>query len=135
MALTQEQVDWWFSQNPDATAEDVAAAVKSVGGLEGNAGLAGMIANRYSIAEPEVTNYYNAYTAPKVETPAEAIARIAREQAEAKRIADANLAALQTTGTTSGITSTPVNDSGLGKNTQTFTDSIINTPTSQSELF
>jgi hypothetical protein len=61
MALTQEQVDWWFSQNPDATAEDVAAAVKSVGGLEANAGLAGMLANRFSIAEPEVTNYYNAY--------------------------------------------------------------------------
>jgi hypothetical protein len=64
MALTQEQVDWWFSQNPDATAEDVAAAVKAVGGLEANQGLAGMIANRYAIAEPEVTNYYNAYTAP-----------------------------------------------------------------------
>jgi hypothetical protein len=135
MALTQEQVDWWFSQNPDATAEDVAAAVKSIGGLEANAGLAGMLANRFSIAEPEVTNYYNAYTAPKAETPAEAIARIAREQAEAKRIADANLAALQTTGATTGITSTPVNDSGLGKTTQTFTDSIVNTPTSQADLF
>ena len=33
--------------------------------------------------------------APAAETPAEAIARIGREQAEAKRIADANLAALQ----------------------------------------
>ena len=65
MALTQEQVDWWFSQNPNATADEVAAAVKSVGGLEGNEGLAGMIANRYAIAEPEVTNYYNKYTAPK----------------------------------------------------------------------
>ena len=69
MALTQEQVDWWFSQNPNATAEDVAAAVKAAGGLEANEGLAGMIANRYSIAEPEVTNYYNAYTAPTT-TPA-----------------------------------------------------------------
>lgn len=27
MALTQEQVDWWFSQNPNATADEVAAAV------------------------------------------------------------------------------------------------------------
>jgi hypothetical protein len=134
MALTQEQVDWWFSQNPNATAEDVAAAVKAAGGLNANQGLASMIANRYAIAEPEVTNYYNAYTAPKAETPAEAIARIAQEQAEAKRIADANLAALQTTGATSGITSTPVNDSGLGKNTQTFTDSIVNAPTSTTDF-
>jgi hypothetical protein len=68
MALTQEQVDWWFSQNPEATADEVAAAVKSVGGLEGNEGLAGMIANRFSIAEPDVTNYYNAYIAPKTLT-------------------------------------------------------------------
>ena len=135
MALTQEQVDAWFDANPNATAEDIAAAVQSIGGLSANEGLASMIANRYAIAEPEVTNYYNAYTAPKAETPAEAIARIAREQAEAKRIADANLAALQTTGTTTGITSTPVNDSGLGKTTQTFTDSIVNTPTSQADLF
>jgi len=62
MALTQEQVTAWFDANPNATADQVAAAVQSVGGLEANAGLAGMIANRYSIAEPEVTNYYNAYT-------------------------------------------------------------------------
>lgn len=134
MAISQEQVDAWFAANPNATAEDIAAAVQSIGGLSANEGLASMIANRYAIAEPEVTNYYNAYTAPKAETPAEAIARIAREQAEAKRIADANLAALQTTSTTSGITSTPVNDSGLGKNTQTFTDSIVNTPTSTTDF-
>ena len=68
MALTQDQVNWWFDQNPDATPEDVAEAVKSIGGLSANEGLAGMIANRFSIAEPEVTNYYNAYAAPK--TPA-----------------------------------------------------------------
>jgi hypothetical protein len=64
MALTQEQVDWWFSQNPDATADEVAEAVKSVGGLEGNAGLADMIANRYDIGTNQVTDYYNTYTAP-----------------------------------------------------------------------
>jgi hypothetical protein len=68
MALTQEQVDAWFDANPNATADEVAAAVKSVGGLEANEGLASMIANRYAIAEPEVTNYYNAYAAPKVDT-------------------------------------------------------------------
>lgn len=93
MALTQEQVDWWFSQNPDATAEDVAAAVKSIGGLEANAGLAGMLANRFSIAEPEVTNYYNAYVGAQPPT-------------------------------------TPTTNT----DTQTFTDSIINTPTTQTDL-
>jgi len=65
MALTQEQVDWWFSQNPDATAEEVAEAVKTVGGLEANAGLADMIANRYAIDTDQVTDYYTQYTAPK----------------------------------------------------------------------
>jgi hypothetical protein len=64
MAITQDQVNAWFDANPNAKPEDVAAAVKSIGGLEANAGLSGMIANRFSIAEPEVTNYYNAYTAP-----------------------------------------------------------------------
>ena len=94
MALTQEQVDWWFSQNPDATAEDVAAAVKSIGGLEANAGLAGMLANRFSIAEPDVTNYYNTYV-----------------------------------GATTPTTSTTNTDA------QTFTDNIINTPTTETDLF
>ena len=68
MALTQDQVNWWFEQNPDATPEDVAEAVKSIGGLSANEGLAGMIANRFSIAEPEVTNYYNAYVTPTTTT-------------------------------------------------------------------
>jgi len=64
MAISQEQVDAWFAENPNATADDVAKAVQGIGGLEANQGLAGMIANRYSIAEPEVTNYYNQFTAP-----------------------------------------------------------------------
>ena len=34
MALTQDQVNWWFNQNPTASAEDVAGAVKTAGGLE-----------------------------------------------------------------------------------------------------
>jgi S-formylglutathione hydrolase FrmB len=46
MALTQEQVDYWFAQNPEATADEVAAAVQSVGGLEANTGLADMIADK-----------------------------------------------------------------------------------------
>ena len=64
MALTQEQVDWWFSQNPNATPDQVAAAVQSAGGLEANAGLADMLANRYNIGANQVTDYYNQYTAP-----------------------------------------------------------------------
>jgi hypothetical protein len=64
MALTQEQVDWWFSQNPTATAEQVAEAVKGAGGLDANAGLADMIANRYQIAPTQVTDYYSQYVAP-----------------------------------------------------------------------
>lgn len=64
MALTQEQVDWWFSQNPTATADDVAAAVKGAGGLDANAGLADMIANRYQIEPTQVTDYYNQYVTP-----------------------------------------------------------------------
>ena len=64
MALTQEQVDYWFAQNPEATAEEVAEAVKGAGGLEANAGLADMIANRYNIDTSQVNDYYNQYTAP-----------------------------------------------------------------------
>ena len=113
MAISQEQVDAWFAANPNATAADIAAAVQSIGGLSANEGLSGMIANRYAIAEPEVTNYYNAYTAPKAETPAEAIARIAREQAEAKRIAEANLAALQPTFTDTITAGKPTTETEL----------------------
>lgn len=91
MAISQEQVDAWFAANPNATADEVAAAVQSVGGLDANEGLSGMIANRYSIAEPEVTNYYNAFATPAaVEAPA------------------ADL--------------------------PTFTDAIVNTPTSQDDF-
>jgi len=64
MALTQEQVDYWFAQNPEATADEVAEAVKSVGGLEANAGLADMIANRYNIDTSQVNDYYNQYAQP-----------------------------------------------------------------------
>ena len=69
MALTQEQVSAWFDANPNATADDVAAAVKSVGGLEANAGLADMIANRYQIGTNQVNDYYNQYTAPTAGLP------------------------------------------------------------------
>ena len=65
MAVSQEQVDAWFAENKDATADDVAKAVQSIGGLEANQGLADILADRYNIGEKDVTDYYNAYTAPK----------------------------------------------------------------------
>jgi len=64
MAVTQQQVSEWFAKNPTATGDEVAAAVKSVGGLEANAGLAGMIANRYGTSEAGVNQYYNNYISP-----------------------------------------------------------------------
>ena len=64
MAISKEQVDAWFAENKDATADDVAKAVQSIGGLEANQGLADILANRYNIGEKDVTDYYNAYTAP-----------------------------------------------------------------------
>ena len=64
MAVTQDQVNAWFDANPNASADEVAAAVKSVGGLETNTGLADMIANRYSIGTNAVNDYYNNYISP-----------------------------------------------------------------------
>ena len=64
MAISQEEVDAWFAKNKDATADDVAKAVQSVGGLEANQGLADILANRYNIDKKDVSDYYNAYTAP-----------------------------------------------------------------------
>ncbi|MEI8285922.1 MAG: hypothetical protein WCG15_01345 [Actinomycetes bacterium] len=64
MALTQDQVNWWFNQNPTANPEDIAAAVKTAGGLEANPGLSGMIADRYKIPEQQVTDYYTNYATP-----------------------------------------------------------------------
>jgi hypothetical protein len=82
MAITQEQVDEWFAANPDATPELVAKTVQQLGGLEANTGLAGMLANRYSVAEPDVTNYYNAYTAPAtvVEPPTSGLSNVTGEK-------------------------------------------------------
>jgi len=113
MALTQDQVNWWFEQNPDATADEVAEAVKSVGGLEGNAGLAGMIANRYSIAEPDVTNYYNAYVTPTTPTT---------PTTNTQTFTDTITDGTPTTPTTSTT------------DTSTVLDNIISTPTTQQDL-
>ena len=62
MALTQEQINQWFTTNPDATQDDMAAAVKYAGGLESNPGLARSIAERFSVPESGVNQYYQNYT-------------------------------------------------------------------------
>ena len=62
MALTQEQIDQWFFKNPDATQDDMAAAVQYAGGLENNPGLAGSIAQRFNVPEAGVNQYYQNYT-------------------------------------------------------------------------
>ena len=117
MALTQEQVDWWFSQNPDATAEDVAAAVKAAGGLDANAGLADMIANRYDIGTDQVTDYYNQQFGPDVS------ATVTAPTTNTQTFTDTITAGTPTTLTP------PTTD------TSTVLDNIINTPTTETELF
>jgi hypothetical protein len=136
MALTQAQVNAWFDANPDATAEDVAKAVESIGGLGANEGLAALISNRLSIAEPEITNYYNAYTAPTTNTYFQANKDVADSYKQntygmtPQEFADfhyTNYGANE--GRTSPTTNIPA------KNTATFTDTITaGQPTTQAEL-
>jgi hypothetical protein len=61
MAFTQDQVNEWFNANPNATPDDVAAAVKSLGGLSANSELTDMLASHYNIGANQVTDYYNKY--------------------------------------------------------------------------
>lgn len=58
MAVSREEVDAWFAANPNATGDQVVAAVQSIGGLDANAGLAEILANRYTTTPDEVKNYY-----------------------------------------------------------------------------
>jgi hypothetical protein len=62
MSVSQSDVNAWFAANPNATQNDVAAAVQSIGGLEANPGLAGMLASVYQSTPENVSNYYNNYT-------------------------------------------------------------------------
>ena len=62
MSVSQSDVNAWFAANPNATESDVAAAVQSIGGLEANPGLAGMLASVYQSTPENVSNYYNNYT-------------------------------------------------------------------------
>jgi hypothetical protein len=64
MATLQAQVDQWFADNPNATGEQVVAAIQSVGGLSANSGLTEILATRYGVAPNEITNYYNTIAAP-----------------------------------------------------------------------
>jgi hypothetical protein len=68
MAISQEQINQWFSQNPNATPDDIALAVQNAGGLESNPGLAGSIAERYSVPEANVSQYYQTYASPFANT-------------------------------------------------------------------
>ena len=60
MAVTQEDVSGWFAANPNATEAQVGDAVRGIGGLDANAGLAGMIGQHYGV---DAANVQNAYAA------------------------------------------------------------------------
>lgn len=59
MAVSKEEVDAWFASNPNATGEQVAAAVQSIGGLSANAGLADILATRFTTTADDVNKYYD----------------------------------------------------------------------------
>jgi hypothetical protein len=63
MAL-EDTVNQWFTANPNATPQQVADAVKSVGGLEANSGLSNILADRYGTDVGTITSGYNQLTAP-----------------------------------------------------------------------
>ena len=76
MAITQKQVSDWFKLNPNATPEQVAQLVQSIGGLSANPGLANLIGNQYGMSGLNVgsvfenlTGQTNSYT-PSLVDPA-----------------------------------------------------------------
>ena len=76
MAITQQQVSDWFKLNPNATPEQVAQLVQSIGGLAANPGLANLIGNQYGMSGLNIgsifenlTGQVNAY-APSLVDPA-----------------------------------------------------------------
>ena len=58
MAITQQQVSDWFKQNPNATPEQVAQAVQSIGGLDANPGLADFISQQYGTRSSQIKSAY-----------------------------------------------------------------------------
>jgi len=112
------------------------AVTAPVGGLSSVTSGNNTVLNDTSGALDQATSTVNsttgALTQASAETPAEAIARIAREQAEAKRIANANLAALQTTGasgadTTSGLSALDNTVSTIGSTAGSTTGATTGT--------
>ena len=69
----QGTVDQWFTDNPGATPQQVADAIKSAGGLESNPGLADILASRYETTPDVISSNYNTLTtAPAATTTAPA---------------------------------------------------------------
>ena len=74
MSALQGQVNRWFTDNPNATGQQVVAAIQSIGGLNAHAGLADILAARYGVAPNEVQNYYNTYATPPAAAAPTAVA-------------------------------------------------------------
>ena len=62
MAITQKQVSDWFKLNPNATPEQVAQLVQSIGGLEKNPELANLIGNQYGMSGLNIGSVYENLT-------------------------------------------------------------------------
>ena len=62
MAITQKQVSDWFKLNPNATPEQVAQLVQSIGGLSANPGLANLIGNQYGMSGLNIGSVYGNIT-------------------------------------------------------------------------
>jgi hypothetical protein len=60
--ITQKQVDDWFKANPNATPEQVAQTVQSLGGLAANSGLADLIGKRYGMSGKNIGSIYSNLT-------------------------------------------------------------------------
>jgi hypothetical protein len=69
MAISQDDVNNWFATNPNASQQDIATAVQSLGGLSANPELAGMLGERFGTDANTVTNTYNNLTGGLPTTP------------------------------------------------------------------
>ena len=69
MAITQQQVSDWFKLNPNATPEQVAQIVQSIGGLAANPGLADLIGKQYGMSGLNIASLYGNLTG-QLGTPA-----------------------------------------------------------------
>jgi hypothetical protein len=62
MAITQQQVSDWFRANPNATPEQVAQVVQSIGGFEKNPELAGLLGQQYGTSSSQIKSVYGDIT-------------------------------------------------------------------------